>query len=311
MISRRNIRIKVMQLLYMIESSGDKNLYKDPIAQLQKNVGKTTELLVYLIHYLTEVVRYVETDARHRASKNLPTYEDLHVNTKIAGNIILWQLLENESLVHAIKNDNTNSKVDSTTVRKIYIQLAETAEYKNYINEPTRDRKADKEILAFIFNSLILPNELFEEQTDELFNNWDDDAEMMQQLVNTFIQKPTNTTDKLLTDETWSFGKLLLQTAIEKNNFTLELIKPKLKNWDSERIAVLDMILMQMGVCELLYFETIPTKVTINEYIDLAKSYSTPQSGQFVNGILDNIHKELIAEGKINKVDFKKKGRWG
>jgi len=104
----------------------------------------------------------------------------------------------------------------------------------------------------------------------------------------------------MVTPEKWTFARTLLTTVIEKKEHALELIKPKLKNWDAERIAQLDMILMQMGVCELLYFETIPTKVTINEYIDLAKDYSTPQSGQFVNGILDNIHKELNAEGKIN-----------
>ena len=85
------------------------------------------------------------------------------------------------------------------------------------------------------------------------------------------------------------------------------LIKPKLKNWDPERIALLDMLLMQMGVCEFLFFETIPPKVTINEYIDIAKEYSTEQSGQFVNGILDNIHKELVQGEKLHKTDYKKK----
>jgi N utilization substance protein B len=88
----------------------------------------------------------------------------------------------------------------------------------------------------------------------------------------------------------------------------MEMIKPKLKNWDADRIAVLDLIMIRMGVCELLYFETIPAKVTINEYIDIAKSYSTPQSGQFVNGILDSIHKDLLQEGRLKKVDFKKQG---
>ena len=86
---------------------------------------------------------------------------------------------------------------------------------------------------------------------------------------------------------------------------TLEFIRPRLKNWDAERIAVLDMILMRMGVCELLYFETIPPKVTINEYIDLAKDYSTPQSGQFINGLLDSIHKDLIKDDKLQKTTFK------
>ncbi|HAN65604.1 MAG TPA: transcription antitermination factor NusB, partial [Chitinophagaceae bacterium] len=97
----------------------------------------------------------------------------------------------------------------------------------------------------------------------------------------------------------------LLKTVLEKSEVTLELIKPKLKNWDAERIASLDLIILQMGVCEFLYFETIPTKVTINEYIDIAKAYSTVQSGQFVNGLLDNIHKEPMADNKIHKKQFK------
>ena len=101
------------------------------------------------------------------------------------------------------------------------------------------------------------------------------------------------------------FAKSLLSTTIDKKEMSMELLKPKLKNWDAERIAALDLIIIQMGICEFLFFETIPTKVTINEYIDLAKDYSTPQSGQFINGILDNIHKELSAQGKIEKKSFK------
>ena len=101
------------------------------------------------------------------------------------------------------------------------------------------------------------------------------------------------------------FAKSLLETVLTKTDISMELIKPKLKNWDADRIAALDLIILQMGVCEFLFFETIPTKVTINEYIDLAKDYSTVQSGQFVNGLLDNIHKELSAENKITKKIFK------
>jgi len=93
--------------------------------------------------------------------------------------------------------------------------------------------------------------------------------------------------------------------VISKKEYCMTLIKPKLNNWDAERIAALDMILMQMGVCEFLFFDTIPPKVTISEYIDLAKEYSTPQSGHFVNGILDNIHKELVSENKIHKKNFR------
>ncbi|HNF30474.1 MAG TPA: transcription antitermination factor NusB, partial [Chitinophagaceae bacterium] len=249
MISRRNIRVKVMQLLYVLESSGDKNFFKDPITQLQKNINKTNELLVYLIYNLTEVIRYVEIDAKNRASKHLPSYQDLNVNTKIAGNTILWGLLENNYIKDAFIQYKCSSMVNTELIRKLYLQLIETEEYKTYIANQQRDKKEDKVIVDFVFNSLMLPNELFDEHIDELFSNWDDDAELMQQLVNAFIQKPGNDLASLLPEETLSFGKLLLKTVIEKNSHTLETIKPKLKNWDSDRIAVLDMILMQMGIC--------------------------------------------------------------
>jgi N utilization substance protein B len=110
----------------------------------------------------------------------------------------------------------------------------------------------------------------------------------------------------LIPADKWSFGKDLLTTVLEKSDHLQSLIVPKLKNWDPERIASLDMILMKMGLSELLYFETIPPKVTLNEYIDLAKDYSTAQSGQFVNGILDAIHHELVRSGELKKIEFRK-----
>jgi N utilization substance protein B len=306
MISRRNIRVKVMQILYIIESSGDQQLFKDPVFELQKKLDRSRELFVYLMYYMTEVARYAETDAIKRASRNLPSDDDLNVNTKIAGNELLWQILENESYKKSLETDKPEHTADKDLIKKLYQELAETPEYKTYINELGRDKKKERKLLEFIFNSLLLPNESFDEHIEDHFNNWDDDGEMMQQLINHFLEKPTQNILQMVSSEKWIFAKNLLTTMLDKKEYALELIKPKLKNWDSERIAVLDMLLMQLGVCELLYFETIPTKVTINEYIDLAKDYSTPQSGQFVNGILDSIHKELTEEGKIHKVDFKK-----
>lgn len=307
MISRRNIRVKVMQLLYIIETSGDAQLFKDPVVELQKKLDKSRELFVYLVYHLLQVAQYAETDARNRAAKNLPSHSDLNVNTKIAGNLLLWQILENESFKRAIENDKPEHYINKELVRKLYQELTETPEYKLYIQEPSRDKQSDRGLLEFVFNNLMLPNLNFEEHIEEHFSNWDDDGEMMQQLINAFLQKPGQNVQKMVTDEKWIFAKNLLTSMIDKKEYALELIKPKLKNWDSDRIALLDMLIMQMGVCELLYFETIPTKVTINEYIDLAKDYSTPQSGQFVNGILDGLHKELLANGKIHKIDFRKK----
>ncbi len=308
MISRRIIRIKVMQLLYMIESADTPNLFKNPVAQLRKHLDQTSELFVYLVYFMTEVARFAETSSRQRASKNLPSEADLNVNTKIAGNDLLWQILESETYKKAVEVIKPANKIDRDLLKKIYQALTETDKYQEYILAQSRDKAKEKEIMKLIFTGLMLPNEDFISHIEELFANWDDDAEMMDQLVLNYLQKPAAfDMQDLVGEEKWEFAHTLLSTAIDKKAYTAELIKPKLKNWDSERIALLDMILMRLGVCELLYFETIPTKVTINEYIDLAKDYSTAQSGQFVNGILDNIHKEFMVNGDIHKVQFKNK----
>ncbi len=154
----------------------------------------------------------------------------------------------------------------------------------------------------------MLPDEDFISFIEEHFSNWQDDADMLRQLMISFLSKANSFDLRLLmTEEKWQFANDLLLTTINKKDVVMDMIKPKLKNWDADRIAQLDMILMRMGICELLFFETIPPKVTINEYIDIAKEYSTEQSGQFVNGILDNIHKELLSDNKIHKIDFKQK----
>lgn len=307
MISRRNIRVKVMQLLYMIEAADSPMAFKKPVEELQKQLDKSRELFIYLLYFLTEVARYAETSAQKRASRNLPSEEDLNVNIKIAGNEFLWQILENPSFQKAVETDLPEKLIDKDLLKKIYEDLTHTDKYKEYISQQSRDKAKEKEIIKLIFTQLMLPNEAFITHLEELFNNWDDDADMMDQLMQNYIQKPGSyNLQEMLSPEKWQFARSLLTTTLEKKDYCAELIKPKLKNWDAERIAQLDMVLMRMGVCELLYFETIPTKVTINEYIDLAKDYSTPQSGQFVNGILDNIHKEMMEAGKIQKISFKK-----
>jgi N utilization substance protein B len=321
MISRRNIRVKVMQALYSVETQQDNvkpeesqsKLPKpasakpsDPQKLLQKNFDQTRQLYVFLIHSLTEVARYAEIDSRNKAAKHLPSKADLNVNIKLVGNELLWKILESPSWQKAVKEDRPELLTNPDLLRKLYLQMVETERYQTYITAQSRDKKEEKAILEFIFNDLLLPSEDFTSYIEENFTNWDDDAEMLAQLVQNFLNKPHSFNfQELISNEKWRFGKSLLETVIEKKEFTMDLIKPKLKNWDPERIAVLDMLLMRMGVCEFLYFETIPPKVTINEYIDLAKEYSTPQSGQFVNGILDNIHKELVKDDKMHKVSFK------
>jgi len=307
MINRRNIRVKVMQALYTLATSDGEIKPADSIKILQKHFDQTRQLFIYLTFFLGQVARYAEQDAQTRAAKHLPTYYDLHVNTKLSGNEVFLKINADPSFREFVKKDKPEALLDKELVRKTYHDLAETNEYKNYIAHSNRDKKEEREITEFILEKLLLGKDLFVSHIEENFTNWDDDGEMVIQLLVNYLQKPGSYDFKeMISQEKWEFAKNLLQTVTEKSAHLESLIIPKLKNWDPERIALLDMILMKMGVAEFLYFETIPPKVTINEYIDLAKEYSTPQSGQFVNGILDNIHKELVQDGKMHKVDFRK-----
>ena len=305
MITRRNIRIKVMQVLYQLETN-ETIANPEGTKILLNRLDQTARLFAYLIYFLTEVARYAERDAAVRASKHLATSEDKNISIKLAGNSLLWKILENKSYKKAIADYKFNFEQTGPLVRRVFQELTGSELYKEYLREPGRDAKKERDIMIFIFTDLMLPDENFTSHLEEYFTNWDDDAEMMVALMQTFLQKPgTLNLQEMPDPEKLQFAKELLQTVAEKKDHVTDIIKSRLKNWDPDRIAALDMILMQMGVCEFLYFPTIPPKVTINEYIDLAKEYSTSQSGHFVNGLLDGIHKDLIRDNKIHKTDFK------
>jgi transcription antitermination protein NusB len=306
MLSRRNIRVKVMQALYSIESMNNETHPGEALQILKRNIVHSQHLFTYLVYFITEVARFAEKDAAQKAQKHLPSASDLNINTKISGNEVVWAIIENASFQKSVEQFKIKNAIDDELVRKAYLALASSTEYKEYIELKSRDKRSEKKILEYIFGSLMLPDENFISDIEEKFIHWDDDAEMMIVLMNGFLQKPAAFNfGEMVSKEKMDFAIDLMECVIDKKEYCLELIKPKLKNWDAERIASLDMILMQMGVCEFMYFETIPPKVTINECIDLAKEYSTEQSGHFVNGILDNIHKELLAKDKIHKKNFK------
>lgn len=306
MLSRRIIRVKVMQTLYALHSMGGEIRFADGVEILKRNLEQSRQLFTYLVYIITEVARFAESDALQKSSKYLPTTSDLNINTKVSGNEIVWALLADETFKKAVEDYKVKNLVDPQIVKQLYDALVSSGEYQLYTSVQGRDKKSEKKIMEFIFSGIMLSNENFINNLEEHFMHWEDDAEMMITLMTNFFQRINKFNfGEMLTPEKWDFAKDLLECVITKHDYCMELIKPKLKNWDAERIAALDMILMQMGVCEFLYFETIPPKVTINEYIDLAKDYSTPQSGHFVNGILDNIHKELMAENKIHKKNFR------
>lgn len=296
-----------MQCLYAVETESGVIAEDKAVSLLKKYLEQTADLFTFAIYLITEVARYAETDARNKASKHLPSENDLNVNTKISGNTLLWKIIEQPAFQQAIKNRNLTTLLDQEMVKKIYLKLTASEIYQTYISQESREKKLEKELLSFIFTDLIMADEDVTDYIEDHFVQWDDDAEMIYQMILNFLSKPASYQfQQIVGVEKTHYAVSLLKTAIEKKEFTMELIVPKLKNWDSDRIAVLDMIMIRLGVCELLFFETIPAKVTLNEYIDIAKSYSTSQSGHFVNGIMDSIHKDLESEGKLKKVDFKK-----
>src|SRR4249919_3360226 len=215
MITSRNIRVKIMQTLYSLEAQ-DNQKTGDAQKILQRHFDQSRQLLIYLIFFLTELARYAETDSLRRASKHLPTELDKNVNTKLAGNQLLWKMLEQESYRKIIKKDKPELIDHVDMVRKLYLELKETEDYKNYISENSRDKKPEKEILEFIFNDFMLANEAFESHLEEIFPSWGDDAEMMQKLVTGYINKTSAFNfEEIMSPDKASFARELLTATIE------------------------------------------------------------------------------------------------
>jgi N utilization substance protein B len=311
MISRRNIRIKVMQSLYTVATMDtlqtDESKAKC-VNILNEKLNRSLDLFVTTILYILKVAQYAERNAQLNQSKLIPTDDELQNNTKIAGNLFLWQILSNETFTEKVKSNHLEEQVNEDWIKKIFQQLQQSDLYKTYIKKKDRELKYDKKIMLFIWEQLMLKDEaLLEHFSDEL-NGWDDDKDMIFMLVENFFKhNSTYNYLQLVSEEKLEYAQNLIRAVIEKDSIFQGIIEPKLRNWDPERVALIDTILLKMGICEFLYFPTIPTKVTINEYIEIAKVYSTPQSGQFVNGVLDNICKGFEAENKIRKTAHFKK----
>lgn len=307
MISRRNIRVKVMQTLYTLAAMepGEQELDKKIGSNiLNDKLNRSLDLFIVSILYTFRTAQYAETDSIQRSSKYLPTEADLNVSTKIAGNEFMWQVLSNGTFPERVKEAKLDHWIDEEWVKKLYQQLMQTEPYQNYIALQERTPAKEKFIIQYIWERLIWDNEALQEHFSDELPGWEDDKEMAKMLMDNFFKSSQKINFlNLVSGEKKEYAHELLHTVMEKEAYCMELVQPKLINWDADRVALIDLILLRMGVCEMLFFPTIPTKVTINEYIEIAKMYSTPQSGQFVNGVLDNILKDLEKENKIRKQD--------
>jgi N utilization substance protein B len=293
-----------MQLLYA--KSRDIDLSLDDILRRYDQYGKRAiELYLFNLQQFVEVARYAYQDEAKRRAKFAPSDEDKSFRPKLFENDVLQGFLKKGTYKRAMDRFQLTGKLDEDRTALFYRKFLETTEYKTYLSKAENSFEEHRDILVELYKFLY-KSELFDETMEDFSATWiDDDTLVVGATKKTvkafpsdaeFIYDFTNE-DKL----TFKFGEELLIKSYKRDEEILELIKPMLKNWDAERVATVDMILLKMATCELLDFPTIPTKVTINEYVDVSKMYSTDKSKEFVNGILDRLMKKLKEDGLIKK----------
>lgn len=308
MLNRRHLRVKAMQVLYSYQQSEVKEILPFEKALLL-SVDKVHEMYFWLLSLLIEVADYSIIDADDRANKHLPSEADLNVNAKLHNNLFIYSLKQNKEYLAAIKKYKISWSFDPEISKSIFISLKNSPEFTSFNDLPVHTIQSDKDVIKYIFKKLILKSPGIEQIFEEKFINWPVDKEVLQALVaKTFKNFSSENPDenKLAQvcpnwDEDKPFMLDLFKKVVSFESEYQEIIGQKTKNWDSERIAVMDTLLMRMAITELVHFHLIPVKVTMNEYIEIAKEFSTPKSNSFINGILDKILAELKASGKLHK----------
>jgi transcription antitermination protein NusB len=307
MISRRIIRTKVLQVLYAYYTSTEKSL-NNTEKELFFCIGKSYELYHYLLILVLEMADYAEQRIEIRKNKHQPTQDDLHPNTKFISNQVIRQLRENRHLKAYLNQKKLSWVNHPELVKDLYQFLVESDFYKEYIADPNYSFLDDRKFVDKIFNNIILLTEDLYDVLEEQSIYWNDDMEFVVTMISKTIKKfnPHSDSDQSLMplfkdEDDRIFARDLLRKAIINHDEIRELIKEHSSNWDLDRIAFMDILIMQLAITEFLYFPSIPTKVTLNEYIELSKFYSTEKSRNFINGILDKTLKDLKKSEKINK----------
>jgi N utilization substance protein B len=308
MLNRRHLRVKALQVLYSYQQSEVKEILPFEKALLL-SVDKVHEMYFWLLSLLIEVADYSIIDAEERANKHLPSEADLNVNAKLHNNLFIYSLKQNKEYLAAIKKYKISWSFDPEISKSIFISLKNSPEFTSFNDLSVHTIQSDKDVIKYIFKKLILKSPGIEQIFEEKFINWPVDKEVLQALVaKTFKNFSSENPDenKLAQvcpnwDEDRPFMLDLFKKVVSFESEYQEIIGQKTKNWDSERIAVMDTLLMRMAITELVHFHLIPVKVTMNEYIEIAKEFSTPKSNSFINGILDKILAELKASGKLHK----------
>lgn len=305
MLNRRHIRIKVMQALYAFREGESENL-KLSSKFLDNSFASMYDLYLSLIMLLIEIHKKAEDRLTKSQKKFLATPAEKHPNQKFVKNEILLMLRSNKALLSELESRKLNPwYLDFEYVDLIYKAILDSDIYKAYMSTSVSTFREDKEFVLSVFEEIIAPNDKLYDYFEDKKLTWLDDIPVVNTSILKLLKKIKTTSSehhflpKLFKDEDdKAFGvELLNKTILNQTSFNAE-IASRTKNWDSERITQIDTVLMQMAICEFQKFPSIPVKVTINEYLEIAKEYSTPKSSTFINGILDKI----VKENKFNKM---------
>ncbi|MBO7255547.1 MAG: transcription antitermination factor NusB [Paludibacteraceae bacterium] len=305
---RTLLRIKVMQLLYAFESKNDKMLSVSE-NELIKSIQKTTDLYFHLLNLSVFITKYAEDCIEIAKNKFRPTQEELNPNMKFVNNLFVKQLLANIEFLENIKSLSASWNDNPEVIKSIYSEIQQSDFYIEYMSSSENDFKEDKILWRNIFEKIIANNVLLDEALEDQCIYWNDDLELaLSFVVKTTKQMQEETISesllpKISREEDIVFAKELFSDVILNKNDYRDLISRLSQHWDPERIAFMDILIMLIALSELVKFPTIPINVTINEYIEISKMYSTEKSHMFINGILDKAVAILKSEKKILKVE--------
>ena len=310
MLTRRHIRVKVLQCIYALIQSKDESLEKQE-KFLKMSIDNMYVLYILMLSLIKEMHALAAKHLQHASKKYLATEEDDYPNPqKFVENRLLVQIAQNSILQeHITKKKLNNWYLNEDYVKIIHREVLGSTFYKSYMTSGKDSYEEDRQLILDLFKNVIAPNEKIYEYFEDDQLTWIDDFP----IVNTFLLKRLKKADsharesyflpRLLKDEQdLDFAKKLLVKTLLNNAKWEKEIEGKTPNWDNDRIAEIDSIILKMAICELLNFPSIPEKVTLNEYLEIAKEYSTPKSSIFINGVLDKLAKEYKKDGRLQKI---------
>ncbi len=305
MISRRLLRVKALQILYAYRVSESENLQKTE-KELIFSIEKSYDLYHLILLLVVDISSYMTQRADIARSKYFPTDEEANPNTRFVDNRIIRSINESRKFSQYLEIRKISWSNEEELVKSLYRNLLEWEVYQEYMNNPEDNFSQDKKFITRLVAELILPNEFLLQVLEEQSIYWNDDLEFIGSMVVKTLGRWKEASDMPILsmysneDDRLYVIELFRKTVVHSDEYQ-DLIKKFSENWDFERLALMDILIMQMAISEAINFPSIPAKVTLNEYIEISKYYSTEKSSYFINGILDKIFLLLRTDDKIKK----------